>query len=414
MVLLVGALQFIINMIFTMAVPLAPMFSRDLGIPSQSVGVISGAYIVASATSSFIGVLYLDRFDRRTGLAVGILGLVAGAVMTGFAPNLPLLVASRVLTGIFSGPAYSLAIATLIDNVPVERRGWALGAVTGAGSLSLIVGVPFSLAVAQAFDSWRAPFFAVAGCATIIGVWGLAKLAPQRKHLSGPVAQFSSSARLRSLWDLLTRPVCALAYLLQGVGAPPFIALSTIMPVFLVYNLGYPNSDLWLVYLVGGGSNFFILRIIGRLADRFGATPNALGMTAILSLVICFGYLGLNPGLPLLPIFSLFFVTNSARSILIQTTTMRIPKPAERAGFQALGQSIQSMSMGLTAMSITYLVGSAPDGRLLGVGPLAEGILAVVWMFPLLLYWVERILDRQHKSDEAGPESIAALENTAI
>lgn len=394
LITLVGALQFIITIVFSMVLPLAPMFSRDLGIPAHDVGLIGGAYIVSSAVSGFVGTLYLDRFDRRWGLAAAIGGLVLGVSMSGFAPNLPLLLVSRVMTGLFSGPAYSLAIATVIDNVPVERRGRALGAIAGASSLALIIGVPLSLEIANLFGSWRYPFFAVGATGALLGIWGIWNLAPQRAHLEGMDARFNVGRRLRMLRELLTRPVCVLAYTLQMAAAVPLIALSTIMAVFLVNNLGFPASELWLVYLVGGGTNFFLSRLIGQLADRFGASPVAVGTTALVSAAICFGYLGLNPGLPLLVIFPAFFVANSARTILIQTTAMRIPHPSERAGFQALGQSIQSMSMGLSSIATSYVVGSTPDGKLVGVDRLAMGILVVVWIFPILLRRLERIVGR--------------------
>ena len=94
-------------------------------------------------------------------------------------------------------------------------------------------------------------------------------------------------------------------------------------------------------------------------------------------------------------IFPVFFIANSARTILIQTIAMRIPEPRERAGFQALGQSIQSLSMGLAAMAVSYVVGSTADGKLVGVGRMAAGILVVVWIFPILLFRLERMVTTQ-------------------
>lgn len=399
LITLVGALQFIITLVFSMVLPLAPMFSRELAIPSQNVGIIGGAYIIASAASGFLGTLYLDRFDRRRGMAFAIAGLVVSTAMSGFAPDLFWLVASRILTGLFSGPAYALAIATVIDNVPVERRGRALGAIAGSGSLAMIIGVPLSLEVAHLLGSWRYPFFAVAVSGAALALWGIANLEPQRAHLEGAASRLTVRQRLRDLGGLLTRPACLLAYSLQMAAAVPLVALSTIMAVFLVNNLGLPPSQLPLVYLVGGGANFFLSRIIGRLADRFGAAPISVMTTALVSAGICFGYLGLNPGLPLLVIFPVFFVANSARTILIQTVAMRIPQPHERAGFQAMGQSVQSMAMGLAAIAVTYVVGSTPDGKLVGVTRLASGILLVVWSFPVLLYRLERALATQRAPD---------------
>ena len=65
------------------------------------------------------------------------------------------------------------------------------------------------------------------------------------------------------------------------------------------------------------------------------------------------------------------------------------------------------MSMGLAAMAVTYLVGSTPDGKLVGVDRMATGVLAVVWIFPILLYRLERMLARRPRPDSLLTEPTA-------
>ncbi len=402
LIFLVGSLQFIITVVFSMVLPLAPLFARDLGIPTRDIGIIGGAYIVASSLSGLVGTLFLDRFDRRRGLAVSIAGLVAGAAMSGLAPNLFWLIVSRLMTGIFSGPSYALALATIIDNVPVERRGRALGAIAGASSLALITGVPLSLGIANLLGSWRYPFFAVGLVGAALAVFAIKNLTPQRAHLTGAAARQTVRQRIAALASLLTRPACTLAYSIQVAAAMPLMALSTIMAVFLTNNLGLGAKGLSWVYLIGGGTNLVVARIIGRLADKYGSAPISVATTALVTAAILMGYVGLNPGLPLLLIFPVFFIANSARTILIQTVAMRIPRPQERAGFQSLGQSMQGLSMGVSSISVSYLIGSTPDGKLVGVPNLALGVMVFVWLFPILLFRLERLISRDD-SDTPGP-----------
>lgn len=406
LIILVGAIQFITSIVFSMVSALGPMFSRDLGIPAENIGTIAGSYMMAGAASGFVGTLYLDRFDRRRGLAVSLAGVVFGLIMTALAPNQHLLIASRVLTGLFSGPCSAFSIAIVIDNVPAARRGGALGSIASFQGLGQIIGVPVGLKIASFFDSWRYPFFAIALVGALLGVWVITNLAPQRAHLVGDKAEFAIRQRLRLLRSLLIRPACLVAWGIQLTGIVPLVAITTIMAVFLVNNLGFPAKDLPTLYFVGGAVNFAMARVIGRGIDRIGAVPVSLASTVLLTAAIVLGYMGVNPGIPLLVIFPIFFVTSTARLVVGQTVLLRIPRPEERAGFQSLAQSVLSSSMGLSALAIPLLLGSTPDGKLTGVNPFAVGVIAVTWLFPWLVQRLERLLDR---GDKVHADLAAAL-----
>lgn len=402
LVMMVGSISFISSLIFSLVGSLAPAFQRDLGIPAQQIGTIMGVYMLASATSGFLGTLYLDRFDRRKALAVGLTGTFIGLLLTGLAPSYELLIAARILSGIFAGPSNSLSIATLVDNIPHERRGKALGTVSGFQALAQIVGIPAGLEITDLFGTWRAPFVFIAVLQALIAVTVITNLGPQRKHLEIG-ASFAIPERLRLLGRLLTRPMCLLTYGLQMTGVVPLVAITTIMAVFLVNNLGFPSTDLSILYLVGGGSNIISARfMVGPSIDRLGAGIVSLASTVVMTVAIMMGYMGYNPGLPLVVVFALFFITSSARLIVTQTTSMRIPRPEERAGFQSLSSSIQAAVMGLSALSTRYLLGSTPDGKLTGIVPFAVGVIAVGWIYPFLVYRLDGMLNRRDGQERAA------------
>ncbi len=405
LVVMVGAIAFVSSMIFSMVGSLAPMFQRDLGIPSQAIGTIMGAYMLSSAASGFLGTLYLDRFDRRKGMMVTLSGVVVGLVLTGFASDYSMLIAARILSGVFAGPSNALAIATLVDNVPAGSRGRALGIVAVFQALAQIIGIPAGLTIATLTGSWRDPFFAMAVVAALLATAVLYNLKPQRAHLEN-VTALAIRQRLRFLGKLLSRPICLTAFAVQMTGIVPLVAITTIMAVFLVNNLGYPATDLSTLYLVGGTANVLGAFLIGRAIDR-GPVTVSVASTVLLTAAIVMGYMGLNPGLPLVLIFSIFFVTSSARLVVGQTLSMRIPRSNERAGFQSLSQSIQSTSMGLSAMAIPVLLGSTPDGKFTGVIPFASVVIGVTWLFPFLVYWLMRMLEHREREDAVAPIAVA-------
>lgn len=432
---LCGLVALLSGIVFSMVGALAPMFSKDLHIPTQSIGTIMGSYMLASAMSGFLGTFYLDRFDRRKALAVSLIGVVVGLVLTGLAPNLPLLIAARVVSGIFAGPSNAVSIAIVIDNVPAERRGGALGTVAAFGALAQIIGLPAGLAIAQAFGSWRDPFFAAAAVGAVLTVLITLNLPAQRGHLLGTTS-FAINARLNSMGRLFLKSEFQVAFGLMMTGIVPLVAITTIMSVFLVNNLGYPQGALILLYIIGGGTNVMTARYVGRGIDKFGPGMVSLASTVALTFAVAVGYLGVgwsiitamengieavipsSPALqhygifpallPVILIFALFFITSSGRLVVGQAITMRIPKPEERAGFQSLSQAIQSFTMALAALAIPKLLGSTPDGKLTGVEMFCYGVLLVTWIFPPLVYWLDALLNRRDRAAVSAAIAVPA------
>ena len=143
LVTLCGLVAFLSGIVFSMVGALAPMFSRDLHIPTQSIGIIMASYMLASAVSGFPGhalsrpVRPAQRRWRWRSPASS-----SDWRMTGLAPNLPLLIGARIVSGVFAGPSNALSIAIVVDNIPAERRGGALGTVAAFGAMAQIIGLP--------------------------------------------------------------------------------------------------------------------------------------------------------------------------------------------------------------------------------------------------------------------------------
>jgi len=426
---LCGLVALLSGIVFSMVGALAPMFSRDLHIPTQSIGTIMGSYMLASATSGFLGTLYLDRFDRRKALGVGLVGVVAGLALTALAPNLPLLIAARIVSGIFAGPSNAVSIAIVVDNVPPERRGAALGTVAAFGAVAQIIGIPAGLAIAQIFGSWRDPFFAASVFAAVLAVLVVVNLPAQRGQMVGATS-FSIGSRLTLMGRFFTRSDSLIAFVLQITGIVPLVAITTIMSVFLINNLGYPQGGLFMLYIVGGFANMGVARMMGVGIDRFGAGSMSVIASIVLSLAIGISYLGFGWGivtrlvdairgvlpsdeafwaaihrfffypefLPVMLVFALFFITSAGRLVVGQTISMRIPRPEERAGFQSLSSSIQSFTMAMSALAIPKLLGSTPDGRLTGTDAFSWGVILVAWIFPPLVYLLDTLLTRRARA----------------
>jgi predicted MFS family arabinose efflux permease len=379
-VFLIGAVQFVNILDFLMVMPLGPDFAVALGIPTSQLGYISGSYTAAAAVSGLAGAFFLDRFDRRSALAVAMGGLVLGTAAGGLARGLHSLMAARLFAGCFGGPATSLSFSIIADVVPESRRGKAVGAVMGAFSVASIVGVPLGLELART-GGWRRPFFTVAGIGLFLIIGALSLLPPMRGHLGG------ERARAPALRELFARPTVLWSYTMTAATMTAGFILIPNISTFVQKNLGYPRAQLGLLYGVGGVVSFLSLRVAGRAVDRFGSLrTGSVGVLVLIAVV----YAGFDRAvLPVVPLFITFMMALACRNVAYNTLTSKVPSSFERARFMSIQSAVQHAASAAGAFLSSRLLTEGPGGQLIGMPRVAGVTMALTAVLPLCLYQVE-------------------------
>lgn len=389
---LVGAVQFVNVLDFMMVMPLGPDFAAGLGIPASQLGLVGGAYTAAAAVAGIAGASFLDRFDRRSALAVAMLGLVLGTLSGGFATGLGTMLAARCVAGAFGGPATALSIAIVSDVIPSERRGKALGKVMGAFSVASVLGVPAGLELAR-HGGWRTPFFAVAALGVVVAGAALALMPPLRLHLLARAVAPGPPV------SLARRPAALLTLAATAASMASAFAVIPNIAAWLQFNLGYPRERLGLLYMAGGAVAFFSLRLAGRAVDRFGAARVAALGTVVFLGVLALGFGWPPAGVPILPLFVAFMIGNSTRNVSVSSLATRVPAVEERARFLSAQSAVQHLSAAAGAALSTRLLSVLPDGRLAGMRGLVLFSTAVSLALPFLLGAVERRLRSNERVD---------------
>lgn len=402
-VFLVGAVQFVNILDFMMVMPMGPDFAAGLGIPASHLGYIGGSYTAAACVTGLLGSLFLDRFDRRAALGAAVLGLVIGTAMGGFATGLVTLLLARVLAGAFGGPATSLSLSIIADVIPPERRGKAMGAVMGAFSVSAVLGVPAGLELARR-GGWRLPFFAVAALGLVIGTLAIVLLPPLRGHLvrKGPPVpeggyradgkDVARPAAAPPFADMFRKPSVLASYAMTVTTSVAMFALIPNISAYVQFNLGYPRERLGLLYLCGGLVSFGVLRLAGRLVDRFGASRVAAGGSVATALVIWAGFIAVPPPVPVVAVFIGFMASTGFRNVAYNTLTTRVPSPAERARFMSIQSALQHAASAVGAFLSSQVLHVSAGGRLENMHLIAWTSLALVLTLPYLMLRVERAL----------------------
>jgi predicted MFS family arabinose efflux permease len=384
MLLLVSAVQFVNILDFMIVMPLGPDFARDLGIPLSQLGVVGGSYTFAASLAGVLGSKYLDRFDRRSALAVCMFGLVLGTVSAGFAWNQASLMAARLVAGVFGGPATSIALSVIADVVPPERRGRALGIVMGAFAVASVFGVPISLELAGHFG-WRMPFFAVAGLGLLVAGGAIVMMPSLRLHME--------SDRPRSpIFTFLRDPAVIFSL---GASFSVMVASFAIVPnlsSYLQHNRGYPREHLGALYLVGGSISYVAMRIVGSYVDRLGASLIASVGTVLFVSVLAGAFVAELSWLPVMAIFGTLMTSMALRNVSLNTLSSRVPQAHERARFMSLQSAVQHIAAALGAVLSSALLRELPDKRLDGMRTVAIFSITLAFALPLLLRVVERHL----------------------
>lgn len=390
-VFLVGAIQFVNILDFMMVMPLGPDLSLALGVGSDQIGLIGGSYTAAACVAGIAGMFFLDRFDRRRALAVAMLGLVIATAAGGLAWDLWSLMAARVLAGLFGGPATALSLSIISDAIPVARRGRAMGAVMGAFSVASVLGVPIGLELAR-LGSWRTPFFSVAMLGLVVTVLAIRWMPPMREHLAGGPLQ---RVDLAGLWGMVRRPATALSLAASATIMFGNFALLPNLATYLQFNVGFPRERLGLLYMVGGAVSFFVLRVVGRLVDRYGAPQVAAGGTVLFTGVVWAAFLQ-QPAVSLvLPLFTAFMACNSFRMVPNGTISSRVPLPTERARFMSMQSAVQHFASSAGAVLGAAILTSDEDFVLTGIPVVASVTIAMALLLPGLLYLAQRALPLQ-------------------
>lgn len=387
-VLLVAAVQFVNIVDFMMVTPLGPDFAQALGIPMSQLGLVTGSYTAAAALAGVAGAFFLDRFDRRSALAVAMLGLLAGTAACGFATGLTTLVAARMLAGLFGGPATSLSISIVADTIPAERRGRAMGVVMGAFSAASVLGVPAGLELSQR-GGWQMPFFVLAAVGGAIATLVYVTLPPLRSHL-----QRDGAAPRSSFASLLRRPAVPLQLVVAMVIMMSSFILIPNLSTYFQFNRGYPREHLGLLFVVGGAVSFLSMRASGALVDRLGSPSAALVATGFLLSVLLGGFVFELEALPVMVVFVGFMASQSFRNVAVSTLSTKVAPPQERARFQSLQSAVQHLASASGAILSTRLLEELPDHTLIGVPRIALLAMGLSTIVPALLWQIDRRIGR--------------------
>ena len=360
---LVGIDRFLISTMY-------PVIARDLHLSYGDIGTITGALAIAWGISAlFMGNLS-DRIGRRRVLTISLVvfSLLIGA--SGLATGLLSLIAVRIVMGFADGAYTPASIAGTLAASPAHRRGLNIGIQQMMLPLFGLGLAPLFVAGVLRFIEWRLVFlvFVVPGLALAFAVW---------RTLSGNTAttaqEQSEEPAGRNSWSdwksVIAYPNVRVAAALMLCWLTCLITTSAFMPNYLVDHLRLPLDRMGTVMsAIGLGATpgtLLLPWLSDRLGRKRGMTLSSLGVLASLILLM-------NTGAAVGALFGFLFLVHFFNNALITLTVGPLCSEAVPARLMA------------TASGLVIAVGELFGGGLAPVivGRAAQrfGIDQVLWL----------------------------------
>ncbi|MDQ1102994.1 putative MFS family arabinose efflux permease [Nocardioides zeae] len=221
---------------------LTPM-AAGLGITSGAAGTsLTVTGLVAAVTAPVVPRLLGDA-DRRHVLAVAMLALVVGNVLTALADGFATLIGARVVLGVGMGTVWGLAAAVATRLVAPRDVALAVSFTVSGVAGASVLGVPLGTFVGNAFG-WRTAFGVLAGAGLVLALallLVLPRLEPQASAVDAPTVARASLLRpgvvtgLVVVVLLVTAHFAAYTYVRPVLEDLPAFSGDTIALLLLVY-----------------------------------------------------------------------------------------------------------------------------------------------------------------------------------
>ncbi len=125
-----------------------PVFFIQEGAP-ELLGYTLSALSAGLLVGSLVYAALVQKLSQRTWYVASMVGMAAGIIVMGLLPSYPVLLAGAFALGLMAGPASALLGFFMLDRIPEERRGSALGTQNSL----MLVAAPLALFATSALVS---------------------------------------------------------------------------------------------------------------------------------------------------------------------------------------------------------------------------------------------------------------------
>ena len=364
---------------FMILMPLGPQLMKAFDILPSQFALLVSTYTFSAGTSGFVGAFFIDRFDRKKAILTMATGFAIGTFACGFAQSYHWLLITRSITELFGGVMGALILSIVGDAIPNERRATAMGMVLAAFSVASVVGVPVCLFLAD-LSYWHMPFIVLGGIAFLTLVPMSVYIPNMTEHIS---KTNEKPTPLEVIRNVTTNKNQLLALVFGSVIMFSHFSVVPFISPYLTTNVGFTDSQIKYIYLIGEALTVFSSPFIGKMADKYGRSKVFTFTVIIASVPVFFlTQLGETPIGCVLVVTALFFVFGAGRMVPSTAKVTSSVKPQNRGSFMSFNAAVRQMTNGVAAFLAGLIITIGDDGlyhnyALVGYFAIAMGIVSI-------------------------------------
>jgi DHA1 family bicyclomycin/chloramphenicol resistance-like MFS transporter len=249
--------------------PALPAIQLDFGVSAGTAQLVLSLSILANAFANLAYGPLSDRFGRRPVLIVGMIGFVAGSLVSALAPTILVLIAGRILQAVGAASGMVLARAIVRDLYDLEDAARMIAYLTMAMVVAPMLAPTIGALLTELFD-WRAVFLFVALFGLMLSVDTARRLMETHPALGGG----GGIRRMIEGFGELTGSAEFTAYVLQSsFSICIFFSFIAGAPYFMIQVLNRSAAEYGIYFIVVSAGfmagNFLAARLTARVGlDR--------------------------------------------------------------------------------------------------------------------------------------------------
>lgn len=253
-----------------------PLLAHDLSVSVSVAGQLTSIFSLSFALCAALLLSLTARFERRTLLQAALAIFAVSNLAAALAPNYATLFVLRIISAASCSLIVVLSTTFASALVTPSHRGRAIGIIFMGISASLVLGIPFGIALSDHLG-WRLPFAAMALLAAALIFWLQASL---------PQMTAKQPLPLRRYWQQLAIPSLVSAQMVSILMIAGHFTLFAYLAPYLGATLGLHGSGVSLMYAVFGASAVTGGYLGGWLSDHLGSRRTLWLVPAMFTLVL--------------------------------------------------------------------------------------------------------------------------------
>lgn len=366
--------------------PLGDIFINEFDISASKYSWLVSSYAVAASVSCVLGIVFLDRFDRKKTLLLMYGGFAICTFLCSQVDSFEMLISLRAITGFFGGIIGAMVLSIVSDLYLFRERGTAMGIVFASFSAASALGVPFGIYLA-AQGNWQTPFMILGILGIVISALIFFTFPAMDAHIAlQPKKRNSLFVILSNVWKDKNQVYALAAGFVLVVGH--FMIIPFISPYF-IKNIGLTQMEVAYQFFAGGMATAITSPIIGRLTDKFGVMKVFI-IVMVISWIptILITHLQSAPLSLAVTYSAFFFVFGSGRMISPNTIITAAAGNETRGSFMSLKSALQQLAIAGSAFISGLVVVIGPDNTYMHYNYV--GYIAIVFCI-IAIYLVSKI-----------------------